>query len=188
MNGPSQGWLQPSGDFEPALRRNPGMVLCGRIIGLFDLNPQSMEGELSKSSKTLKGEGKVDADQRAKSETDAKVSTYSGGCHCGKVRYEVATDLALVMACNCSICTKRGTLWNFVPASQFALKKGENDLTDYQFNKHVIHHLFCSTCGILSFARGKGKDGSDTIALNVRCLDEVDLDTLEITKFDGRSL
>jgi hypothetical protein len=119
---------------------------------------------------------------------EAKVSTYSGGCHCGKVRYEVEADLGTVIACNCSICSKRGSLLSFVPAGRFRLEKGEGDLTDYHFNKHVIHHLFCSTCGILSFAKGKAKDGKDMVAINVRCLDGVDLDALTITKFDGRSL
>ena len=32
---------------------------------------------------------------------------------------------------------------------------GLDDLVDYRFNKHVIHHVFCRTCGVESFARGK---------------------------------
>ena len=116
-----------------------------------------------------------------------EVKTHSGGCHCGKVRYEVKTDLGMVISCNCSICKKRGSLLSFVPTSAFSLKHGESDLTDYQFNKHIIHHLFCATCGILSFARGTGRDGGEMIAVNVRCLDDVDLDTLTVTPFDGRS-
>ncbi len=112
---------------------------------------------------------------------------HAGGCHCGKVRYEVTTDLKMVVSCNCSICSKRGALLTFVPADQFTLKSGEGDLADYQFNKHVIHHKFCKTCGILSFADGKGPDGKDMVAVNVRCLDDVDLGSLKITEFDGKS-
>ncbi len=64
---------------------------------------------------------------------------------------------------------------------------GESDLTDYQFNKHLIHHLFCSACGISSFTRGTGPDGSEMVAINVRCLDDVTLDSLSISHFDGKS-
>jgi hypothetical protein len=116
-----------------------------------------------------------------------ETKTYKGSCHCGKVRYEVRTDLAKVIACNCSLCSRAGYLLNFVPDSQFKLLSGEGDLQDYRFNKHVIAHLFCKTCGVRSFSRGKSRDGSPTAAINVRCLEGVDLDSLEITKFDGRS-
>jgi hypothetical protein len=114
--------------------------------------------------------------------------TYAGGCHCGRVRYQVATALAPVIACNCSICSKRGILWTFVPAAQFTLQQGADVLTDYQFNRHVIHHLFCRVCGVGSFSRGEGPDGSETAAINVRCLDDVDVGSLSVTPFDGKSL
>src|SRR5262245_63509480 len=114
--------------------------------------------------------------------------TYSGGCHCGKVAYEVSADLAEVLSCNCTICSKRGWLVAFVPTADFTLKSGEGGLTDYQFNKHVIHHLFCSNCGISSFARGQGPGGAQMIAVNVRCLSGVDPDALKVKQFDGRNL
>jgi hypothetical protein len=115
------------------------------------------------------------------------IKTYSGGCHCGKVRYEVTTDLAYVMDCNCSICSKKGTVLTFVPSDQFKLLSGENALTDYLFNKHVIHHAFCSTCGIASFASGKKPDGTAMSAVNVRCLEGVDVSSLDVKHFDGKS-
>lgn len=115
------------------------------------------------------------------------VKTYAGGCHCGKVRYQVELDLTKpVIACNCSMCGRAGTMLTFVPAQKFQLQSGEDSLTDYQFNKHVIHHLFCKTCGIKAFARGKGPDGP-TVAINTRCLDGVDLETLNVTKYDGKT-
>lgn len=113
--------------------------------------------------------------------------TYTGGCQCGKVRYEAQMELGTVNACNCSRCGKLGSLFAFVPASDFALKSGEDNLTDFQFNRNAIHHLFCSTCGIESFARGKRPDGTELVAINARCLDDVDIDALEIKKVDGRS-
>jgi hypothetical protein len=118
----------------------------------------------------------------------AYVRTYTGGCHCGEVRYEATTDLASVLSCNCSICAKIGALWTFVPPDQFALRSGEDCLNDYQFNTKAIHHLFCSVCGVESFVRGKMPDGSDVVGLNVRCLDGVDLAALQPKPFDGRSL
>lgn len=116
------------------------------------------------------------------------LATYSGGCHCGRVRYEVDADLSRVMACNCSICRKRGALLTFVPAAKFKLGSGAEALTDYQFNKKVVHHLFCANCGVASFARGAGPDGSEMVAINVRCLDGVDLEGLNVVPFDGASL
>jgi hypothetical protein len=119
----------------------------------------------------------------------ATEQTYKGSCHCGKVSYEVKTDLAQVYSCNCSICTKKGYLLTFVPPEQFKLLSGEEKaLTDYQFNKMNIHHLFCPACGVQSFARGKRRDGSPMTAINVRCLEGVDLESLNVTKVDGKSL
>ena len=114
--------------------------------------------------------------------------TYTGGCHCGEVRFEVTSDISNVVSCNCSICQKRGALWAFAPVANFRLEAGENALTDYQFGKKTIHHLFCRTCGVGSFSRGRAPDGSDTVAINARCLDDVDLTALNIVPFDGRSL
>lgn len=114
--------------------------------------------------------------------------TYAGGCQCGKVRYEAKVDLSKpVISCNCSMCGRAGTLLTFIPKAQFTLLAGEEALTDYQFHNHIIHHTFCNTCGIKSFARGKGRDGAETVAINARCLEGVDLDTLKIMKYDGRS-
>jgi hypothetical protein len=118
----------------------------------------------------------------------SELQSYTGGCQCGKVRYQVQADLSgPIISCNCSMCGRSGTLLTFVPATQFTLLSGEDALGDYQFNKHVIHHLFCKTCGIKSFARGKDKTGGDTVAINARCLDGVDLQKLNIVQFDGRS-
>jgi len=117
----------------------------------------------------------------------SEARTYTGGCHCGKVRYEVTTALDPVLDCNCSICQKRGALWTYVEPSAFKLLSGKESLTDYQFNTRRIHHLFCSTCGVSSFARGQGADGEEGVAINVRCLDGIDLASLKLTPFDGRS-
>jgi hypothetical protein len=114
--------------------------------------------------------------------------TYTGGCHCGAVRYEVKMDLSgPVIACNCSMCGRTGTLLGFVSVSQFTLHKGEQNLTDYTFNKNVIHHLFCKTCGIKSFARGTKPDGTQMVAINTRCLDGVDAAQLKVQQVEGKN-
>ena len=117
----------------------------------------------------------------------ADPKTYRGGCHCGNVRYEVTASLSEVMECNCSICSKTGTLLTFVPADQFRLLAGQDRLTDYQFAKKTIHPVFCPVCGIRSFARGTRPDGREMVAINARCLEDVDLGSLRVTHFDGRS-
>ena len=114
--------------------------------------------------------------------------TYSGGCHCRQVRYRATTNLGQVIACNCSICAKHGLLLTFVGGTDFDLVSGQDSLEDYQFGTKRIHHLFCAGCGVESFARGTAPDGSEMVAVNVRCLDGVDPATLTPTPFDGRSL
>ena len=110
---------------------------------------------------------------------------YSGGCQCGAVRYQTVADLSNTLTCNCSRCSKLGSILAFTPASAFKLEKGEDNLTEFKFNKHVISHLFCKTCGIQSFARGVGPDGTPTVAINVRCLDNVNFDALQPRAFNG---
>jgi hypothetical protein len=91
------------------------------------------------------------------------------------------------ISCNCSICSKRGWLLTFVPESAFKLVKGEDELTDYQFNKHLIHHLFCTTCGTASFGKGSDGKGNDMIAINLRCVDDLYLSAVAITQYDGKN-
>jgi len=110
---------------------------------------------------------------------------YSGGCQCGAVRFQAVADLGNTIACNCSRCGRLGAILTFTPASAFRLEKGEDHLTEYTFNKRVISHLFCKTCGIESFARGTGPDGAAITAINVRCLDGIDPDALSPQKFNG---
>jgi hypothetical protein len=118
--------------------------------------------------------------------TDTK--THVGGCHCGKVRFEVQADVSKATACNCSICMKTGWLLAFAPAEQFKLLSGEDVLSDYQFGKKHIHHVFCSNCGVRSFSRGTSPDGREMYAVNLRCLDDASVDGLAISHFDGKSL
>jgi hypothetical protein len=118
----------------------------------------------------------------------AETETRAGGCHCGAVRYTVELERnPAAISCNCSMCRRAGSLLSFVPATRFHLEQGEGATTDYLFNKHHIHHLFCRTCGIKSFARGAGPDGREMVAVNVRCLDGFEEDQFRVREVDGRS-
>lgn len=116
-----------------------------------------------------------------------ETKSYPGGCHCGKVRFDVVLELGEVVACNCSICSKMGWRLALAPAERFTLHSGEGEICDYQFGRKHIHHLFCSTCGVHSFGRGATPDGKRMVSINVRCLDGVDAEALPVKHFDGRS-
>src|SRR5512133_1165616 len=99
---------------------------------------------------------------------------YTGSCQCGAVAYEVDADLDQTVTCDCSRCRRMGFVLTFAPASVFRLLRGDEALTEFLFNRHAIRHLFCRTCGVESFARGTMPDGTETVAINVNCLDGVD--------------
>jgi hypothetical protein len=112
------------------------------------------------------------------------VETYPGGCHCGRVRFEVTAELEPVVECNCSICTRKAYLHLIVPRERFRLLAGEEHLTTYQFGTMTAQHRFCRCCGVAGFYVPRSHP--DRIDVNVRCLDGVDVATLVIQRFDGR--
>jgi hypothetical protein len=111
---------------------------------------------------------------------------YQGSCHCGRVAFEVEGQIEGVMACNCSICRRKGALMWFVGRDKLRLLTPEADLASYAFNKHVIQHRFCPNCGIHTYGEGKDPKGNAMAAVNVRCLDDVDLESLPVTHYNGR--
>ncbi|MGH8280274.1 MAG: GFA family protein [Gammaproteobacteria bacterium] len=113
---------------------------------------------------------------------------YQGSCHCGKISYEVEVEPGPVTVCNCSICQRRGHLLWFVPRNQLKLKTPESAMKFYTFNKHKIRHYFCPECGCAPFGMGADDKGNQMAAINVRCLEGVDIGALEVRHFDGRSL
>jgi hypothetical protein len=113
---------------------------------------------------------------------------YKGSCHCGQIAFEVEGDLTQVTACNCSICSRKGSLMWFVPRAQLRLRTPEASLSTYTFNKHVIKHRFCPNCGMHPFGEANSPSGQPMAAINVRCLEGVDVSSLPVKHFDGRAL
>ena len=115
------------------------------------------------------------------------MTIYSGSCHCGKIAYEVDGTLAEVMECNCSHCSRKGyQLW-FVPRDKVTLKTSADAIETYTFNKHVIQHRFCKHCGCAPFGEGKDPQGNAVMAINVRCLQDLDRSAIKIVPVDGKS-
>jgi hypothetical protein len=113
------------------------------------------------------------------------MATHTGGCHCGRVRFEVIAPAKLEVAdCNCSICSKYGFLHLIVPADRFKLISNREALTTYSFNTHVAKHFFCSTCGVKSFYIPRSHP--DGISVNVRCIDSDTIESISVKPFDGR--
>ena len=111
--------------------------------------------------------------------------THRGGCHCGRVRFEVRAPAVIeVLECNCSICTRSAYLHLIVPASRFKLVSGADVLATYQFNTGTATHLFCSVCGIKAFYVPRSHP--DGYSVNARCLDEGTVAAMTVVPYDGR--
>ncbi|RFC39777.1 MAG: hypothetical protein DID89_2727547443 [Candidatus Nitrotoga sp. CP45] len=113
---------------------------------------------------------------------------YKGRCHCGKVEFEVEGEINGAIACNCSICSRKGTLMWFVPREKLRLLTSESEMSTYTFNKHVIKHRFCPTCGIHPYGEGVGPNGNSMAAINIRCIEGIDLASVPVQNYDGLSL
>ncbi|HMN78910.1 MAG TPA: GFA family protein [Burkholderiaceae bacterium] len=112
---------------------------------------------------------------------------HRGSCHCGKVAFEVEGEIGGALACNCSICARKGSLLWFVPRTSLTLLTPEESASTYMFNKHVIEHRFCPTCGMHPYAVGVDPTGKPMAAINLRCVEDLDLATIPVQNFDGRS-
>ena len=111
--------------------------------------------------------------------------TFRGSCHCGKLSYTVDEELPTrALQCNCSICRRRAALHHFTTPEKFSFDGSQDDVASYRWNKGNVGWEFCKTCGCAPFAHGRGSNGP-MVEINVRCVDGIELDKLEITQFDG---
>ncbi|MBF0426579.1 MAG: GFA family protein [Magnetococcales bacterium] len=112
---------------------------------------------------------------------------HRGSCHCQAVQFEVETDLAKGIECNCSICTRKGVLHHRVPPERFRLLSGQDALTLYQAGSKTAKHWFCKICGIHPFSNPRAAPG--LYSINVRCLDHYwdEIAQIETVRFDGQN-
>jgi hypothetical protein len=110
-----------------------------------------------------------------------------GSCHCGEIAFEVEADFSTAVDCNCSHCSRKGYLLVMVPRDRLRLSTPEEAMSTYRFNRHAIDHKFCPKCGCAPFGFGVDREGARTAAINIRCIEGIDLDKVERMPFDGRS-
>lgn len=110
-------------------------------------------------------------------------TTHRGSCHCGRVVFELDARLDYVIDCNCSICRRRGALWHGASDQTLRIVAGESELALYQFNTMTAKHYFCRHCGIHPFVRPR--IAPSHWAVNVRCIDGIDLAAIPVQRFDG---
>jgi hypothetical protein len=113
---------------------------------------------------------------------------YQGSCHCGRVAFEVEGEIEGALACNCSMCQRKGSLLWFVPREKLQLTTPDENAAAYTFNKHAIRHRFCANCGIHPYGEGTDPKGNAMAAVNIRCLEDIDLDAIPVKHFNGRAL
>ena len=114
--------------------------------------------------------------------------THHGSCHCGRIAFDVDGEVKGATACNCSICSRKGVLMWFVPRDQLHLLTPAADMATYTFNKHLIQHHFCPVCGMHPFGEVVDPKGNRMAAVNIRCLEGVDVEAVPVNHYDGRAL
>ncbi|HEY6095586.1 MAG TPA: GFA family protein [Gallionellaceae bacterium] len=115
------------------------------------------------------------------------MQAYHGGCHCGAVKFSFeAEPFTHGIRCNCSYCSKRGTMMHLVPADKFVIDAQPGALSTYQWGTGEASHHFCKTCGIHPFSETTRRPGQYIV--NLGCVEEVDTFALETTVFDGKHL
>lgn len=112
---------------------------------------------------------------------------YKASCHCGAIAFEVEGEIKAALACNCSLCQRKGSLLWFMPLAALKLLTPASALSTYTFNKHVIKHHFCKTCGIHPYGEGVDPKGNTMAAINIRCIEDIDLESIPVQHYDGRS-
>lgn len=112
-------------------------------------------------------------------------STYQGACHCGRIKFELQGKIATVIACNCSLCHRKGALWHGTDDAHLSIAAADEDLLLYQFGTMTAKHYSCRHCGVSTFSRPR--IAPQAWVVNVRCIQGVDLSQLKVREFDGQN-
>src|SRR5690606_20744652 len=113
------------------------------------------------------------------------MAIHRGGCHCGRVRFEVeAPENMELLECNCSMCRKVGYLHLIVRRAHFRLVSGEEVLASYQFNTGPARYLFSQGCGVQSSSVPRSRPGG--YCISARCRGEGTVEMVTVTPFAGR--
>jgi len=116
------------------------------------------------------------------------VVTHRGRCHCGNVHFEVEGEIGTALACNCSICSRKGALLWAAPRHDFQLHEADAKMSGYTFNRHAIAHRFCQVCGIHTHSEDTDVTDEPAVYINLRCLENFDLARVPVHHFDGRAM
>ncbi len=108
-------------------------------------------------------------------------------CHCGKVAATIDAEITEAITCNCSICRRKGHVLAFAPRAAMTVTTPAENITTYTFNKQVIRHQFCASCGCAPFGEGEMPDGTKMAAINLNCAEDFDIASVRITAVDGAS-
>jgi hypothetical protein len=112
---------------------------------------------------------------------------YKASCHCGAIQFSFeAEPITRGVRCNCSYCSKRGTMISLVPGDKFKYEAQEGALGTYQWGRMQAKHHFCKRCGVSTFSETTRRPGQYIV--NLGCVDGVDTFALETTVFDGKNL
>ena len=113
------------------------------------------------------------------------IERHQGGCHCGAVSFEVNTDIASALRCNCSLCKRKGAVMLAGEEGSFKLLSGSESVSLYQFNTQVAEHYFCKHCGI--YTHHSPRSNPSICRVNAGCIDAINIDSLSVGLNDGAS-
>ena len=111
---------------------------------------------------------------------------HNAACHCGEVEFTVrlSDEFKTIRRCTCSYCSMRGAVAVSAQLTDISITKGEEKLSEYQFNSATAKHFFCSNCGI--YTHHQRRSNPQQYGVNVACIEGVSpFDFEEVVVYDG---